>query len=225
VIVRGALTSTHPHSCWCRLPGNLSKCSCQTGKPGPVPSPAPWGSLGFPGLPVLPSETSYLREADRALLSRPSLARIPPCGHISDLSCLRAGPGHTMWSRWSSCQDMAAGEGTRLAEPRWVGPGEEPALPFPVRGWALPGRGSLPHKGPKPEPRPRASCVALPAPWPIFHGSHPSIVRTGCGCRRPHPEAERPGSSESVCSHSWACPRGGSAWPRHSSPCQLPSVP
>lgn len=46
MIVRGALTSTHPHSCWCRLPGNLSKCSCQTEKPGPVPSPAPWGSLG-----------------------------------------------------------------------------------------------------------------------------------------------------------------------------------
>lgn len=219
--MRGSLASTHPHSCWCQLPGNLSKCSS-----GWEARACPLScSLGFPGLPVLPSETR-LPQRSRQGASVKALARIPPCGHISDLSSLRAGPGRIMWSRWSSCQDMAAGEGTGLAEPRGVGPGEEPALPFPVRGWALPPHGSLPHHGPKPEPRPRASCVALPAPWPIFHGSHPSIVpRTGCGCRRPHPEAERPGSSESVCSHSWACPRGGSAWPRHSSPCQLPSVP
>ena len=164
-------------------------------------------SLGFSGLPVLPLETRLPQRSGQGALTRPWLE-----SH------------HVATSQM--CQDMAAREGTGLAEPWGVGPGEEPAGPFPVRGWALLPRGHLPRCGTKPEPRPPASGVARPAPRPIFHGSHPSIVpHTGCGYRRPHPETERPGSSESVCSHSWACPRGGSAWPRHSSPCQLPSVP
>lgn len=115
MIVRGALASTHPHSCWCQLPGNLSKCSCQAGKPGPVPSPAPWGSLG--SLCCL-QKPGYLREVDRVLLTRPW----PESLHVATSQM---------------CQDMAAREGTGLAEPRGVGPGEEPARPFPVRRWAL----------------------------------------------------------------------------------------
>lgn len=216
MIVRGALTSTHPHSCWCRLPGNLSKCSCQTEKPGPVPSPAPWGSLGSLCYLQKPA-TSEKRtghfcqgppwpESLHVATSQTSV----PSVQVQGIPC---GPGGPLARTWQLERELGL-----LNLGGWGQGRSQHSL-------SLPGRGSLPHKGPKPEPRPRASCVALPAPWPIFHGSHPSIVHTGCGCRRPHPEAERPGSSESVCSHSWACPRGGSAWPRHSSPCQLPSVP
>lgn len=115
MIVRGALASTHPHSGRCQLPGNLSKCSCQAGKPGPVPSPAPWGSLG--SLCCL-QKPGYLREVDRVLLTRPW----PESLHVATSQM---------------CLDMASREGTGLAEPRGVGPGEEPARPFPVRRWAL----------------------------------------------------------------------------------------
>lgn len=37
------------------------------------------------------------------------------------------------------------------------------------------------------------------------------LPQTGCGCSRPHPEAGRPGSCESVGAHSWACPWGTEA--------------
>lgn len=126
-----------------------------------------------------------------------------------------------------SCQDMVAGEGTRNVEPQEVGPwrsqfslGSAPTQSRPCHSseptppWAL--RLSLGH---------RASCMALPASWPIFHGSHPSIIPcTGRGCRKLHPEA---GGREAVClctflglfkgrlSLAWHSSPGGS-------PCLLP---
>lgn len=90
-----------------------------------------------------------------------------------------------------SCQDMVAGEGTRN------GALEKPVLgPCPVVGYA-PTQSRPCHSS---EPTPpwdlglslahSASSMVLPASWPIFHGSHPGVIPcTGCGCRRPHPEA------------------------------------
>lgn len=91
-----------------------------------------------------------------------------------------------MWSRWSSCQDMAAGGGLGWLNLRGVGPGEEPALPS-LSGWALPPHGSLPHHGPKPEPRPRASCVALPrsVAWPFMGPIPASFPTLGVGAGGP----------------------------------------
>lgn len=105
-----------------------------------------------------------------------------------------------------------AGQGTACCVGRWAS--EKPAL-LGSCPWWLCADSSL---DPKAEPGPQGQFHSPSCSVAYFSQSHPGIIpRTGCGCRRPHPGAGRPGSCASVCAHSWACLRGGSAWPGHGS--------
>lgn len=221
MIMQGSLASTHPHSCWCQLPGNLSKCSS-----GWEARACPLScSLGFPGLPVLPSETR-LPQRSRQGASVKALAQENPSmwPHLRP-QFLRAGSRtHHVVPVVLDARTWQL-EGTGLAEPRGVGPGEEPALPFPVRG------GLCRHMGACPTTAPSLSPGRGPAVWPsrsvAYFSWVPSQHRSHwVWVQEAHPEAERPGRALSLSVHIPELAKGpSSAWPRHSSPCQLPSVP
>lgn len=93
-------------------------------------------------------------------------------------------------------------EGRQACCTRGGGAREKPVLqePCPVVGCAPTHQPALPRLcadsslGLSPG---RGAMLALSAPWPIFHGSCLGVIpHTGCGCRRPHPEA---GGQEAVC--------------------------
>lgn len=200
-----------PHNSWCGLPSQLPKCPSRA-----VPSPPPWGvlgslwpSAGFRDQAASEKWTEHFRQVPGG---------IPLCGRISHHSSFCPGPA------WAGTWQLERGPGL-LNLWEW-GRGRSQCSASPARVWVLHPHESLPSHGPRAEPRPQGqlrgpSCAVAYFAW-VPSGI---IPHTGCGCRRPHPKAGTPASCESVCSHSWACPRGASAWSGHSSPCQLPSTP
>lgn len=175
-------------------------------------------SLRSPGLPAAKCQLqnlSCLREVDRALLSgpsqrpsaclplRPQLLLSRPRTHHMVLVVLLA---RTWWLE-RGLPKLGSGAGGRA-------PSAVACL-----WWVLCSHANPPCHGPKAEPRLQGqvcgpSCSMAYFSWVPSQHHSPHWVWV----QEAPPRAGRPESCETICLHSWACPRDGSAWPGHSGP-------